>query len=209
MTKKQTCKLCRREAKKLFLKGERCYTTKCALVRRSYVPGMQGPKGGPGRKMSVFGRQLREKQSSKRIYNIREKQLINYFKKASAQKGNTEENLYRLLELRFDNIIYRLGFAKSRRQARQIVNHGHFLINDKKVDIPSYSAKVNDVIGVKAKSKEMNLFKNLAERLKGHEMPAWLYLDLKEISGKVVDLPDYEKAAKEFDMKQIIEFYSR
>jgi len=210
MARKQTCKLCRREGKKLFLKSERCYTTKCALVRRSYAPGMQGPKQqGPGRKMSVYGRQLREKQTAKRSYNVREKQFVNYFKKASRQKGNTEENLFQLLELRLDNVIYRLGFASSRRQARQLVSHGHFLINNKKVNIPSYQLKVKDEITVRPKSKEMPLFKNLQEKLKSHEFVDWLYLDLKELAGKVVDLPNYEKAAKEFDMKQIIEFYSR
>jgi len=209
MTIKQTCKLCRREGKKLFLKGERCFTTKCALSRRNYVPGVQGPKKGPVRKMSVYGRQLREKQSAKRIYNISEKQLVNYFKKATKQTGNTEDNLYRLLEMRLDNAVFRLGFAKTRRQARQLVNHGHFLVNEKKADIPSYALKLKDSITIRPKSKEMALFKNLSERLKNHEVPAWLNLELKEKSGKIVDMPSYEKATKDFDMNQIIEFYSR
>jgi len=209
MVVKQTCKLCRREGKKLFLKGERCYTTKCALVKRNYAPGDHGPKQGVSRRMSVFGRQLREKQSAKRIYNIKEKNLVKYFKKASAQAGNTEDNLYRLLETRLDNVVFRLGFAKSRRQARQYVSHGHIQVNDKKVDISSYTVRVNDMITIKPKSKEMSIFKNLSEKLKGQEVPDWLFLDAKQLSGKVVDLPNIEKAATEFDIKQIIEFYSR
>lgn len=209
MAKKDTCKLCRREGKKLFLKGDRCYTTKCAIVRRNYAPGDQGPKKGPMRKMSVFGRQLREKQIAKRIYNIREKQLVNYFDRASRKKGNTEDRLFQLLEMRLDNVVHRLGFAKSMRQARQLVNHGHFFVNGKKVDIPSYQVQEGNEISVRPKSGEMPVFKNLAERLKGHETPAWLHLDLKNLTGKVVGLPEYGKSAKEFNIKQIIEFYSR
>ncbi len=209
MAVRQTCKLCRREGKKLFLKGERCNTTKCALIKRNYAPGAHGPKQGISRRMSVFGRQLREKQSAKRIYNIKEKNLVRYFKKASAKVGNTEDNLYRLLETRLDNVVFRLGFAKSRRQARQYVSHGHMQINDKKVDIPSYAVRINDEITIKPKSKEMVIFKNLAEKLKDQEVPDWLFLDPKQLSGKVVGLPQLGKAALEFDMKQIIEFYSR
>ncbi|MFZ5365335.1 MAG: 30S ribosomal protein S4 [Patescibacteria group bacterium] len=209
MANQLKCKLCRREGKKLFLKGERCYTTKCAIVKRNYAPGMHGLKQGPAKKVSAYGRQLREKQSAKRSYNIKEKQLVNYFKKATRKKGNTEETLYQLLELRLDNVIFRLGLAKSRAQARQIISHGHVQVNSKKVNIPSFHLKPGDQISLREKSLKTPLFVNLSEGVKTGELVSWLHLDPKTLVAKVVDVPNYEKSVKEFEMKQIIEFYSR
>jgi len=203
------CKLCRREGKKLFLKGDRCNTSKCAIVKRNYLPGQHGHKQGPTRKMSVYGRQLREKQTARRLYNIKENQFSLYFKKATRKKGNSEEHFFTMLESRFDNVIFRLGLATSRNQARQMIGHGHFLINGKKVNIPSYQLKVNDAIDVKKKSLETPLFKNAAERLKTQESPEWLYFDLKTMSAKVLAAPDFKKSVTDFDMKQIVEYYSR
>jgi small subunit ribosomal protein S4 len=203
------CKICRRAGKKLFLKGERCQTSACALVKRSYAPGLHGQKTA-GSRLTDYGRQLREKQSAKNTYNLREKPFLNYFKKAVKKGEETGPAVFRMLEMRLDNVILRLGFAKSVKQARQIVSHEHVKVNDRKVNISSYQVKVNDIISLKERSvKESKLFADLDERLKNYTCPDWLYYDEKTKSGKVVDLPDIKKAALTFDMRAIIEFYSR
>jgi small subunit ribosomal protein S4 len=201
------CKICRREGKKLFLKGERCFTSKCALVKRNFPPGMHGVKGR-GR-LTSYGIQLREKQQAKQIYGISERQLRNYFKKATQKKGDTSEFLLQLLESRLDNVVYRLGFAKSRKIARQLVNHGHFLVNNKKVTIPSYQAKPNDIITLREKSLKSAFFADLPKILEKVEVPNWLFLDVKKMEGKVLNKPDKNTIVVPFDINKIIEFYSR
>ena len=164
-----SCKLCRREGMKLFLKGDRCYTDKCAFARRSYAPGQHGQNR---KKVSNYGMQLREKQKARRIYGVLEKQFRCYYEKADKQRGITGENLLRLLEMRLDNVVYRLGYGASRSEARQLVTHGHFLVNGKKVDIASYNVNVNDVISVCEKSRATEKFKVFAENPK--TLPKWL-----------------------------------
>ncbi len=202
------CRLCRREGTKLFLKGEVCYTSKCPLVKRKYPPGIHGLKR-TGR-LSEYGLQLREKQKAKRIYGILEKQFKNYFKKAYRQKGFTGENLLKLLEKRLDNVIYRAGFASSRSMARQIVNHGHILVNNHKVNIPSYQVKVNDVIKVKKTSR---LFSQIKERvqakIKQIELPSWFSVDEKNLEIKILSEPKAEDLPKDIDVRLIVEFYSK
>ncbi len=201
------CKQCRREAQKLFLKGDRCYSPKCAMVKRNFPPGAHGIKGYP--RLSGYGIQLREKQKAKKIYRILEAQFKNYFKKANKNKENTEEILLQLLEMRLDNVIYRAGFARSRDLARQLVSHNHFLVNNKKIDIPSYQLKVGDIISLSEKSKKSKIFANLKEQLKKTELVSWLSLDLDKLEIKITDKPKMEDAKKEFDPKLIVEFYSR
>ncbi|OGF31453.1 30S ribosomal protein S4 [Candidatus Falkowbacteria bacterium RIFOXYD2_FULL_35_9] len=204
------CRICRRTGKKLYLKDGRCDSPNCAITRRSYGPGIQGPKQTRAR-LTDFGKQLREKQSAKSLYNLREKQFKNYFDKAIAQKAETTgQALYRMLEMRLDNVVHKLGYGKSIKHSRQLVSHGHFMVNGKKVDIPSYQLKVNDVITVREKSiKNRVVFNDLAERLKNHELANWLFVDPQDMSGKVVSVPDSKKFALDFDMKSIVEFYSR
>lgn len=203
------CKLCRREGQKLFLKGERCNSSKCAIVKRNYVPGIHGPKQGNRTRLTGYGTQLREKQKARRTYRIMEKQFKNYFDAAIKKKGETGENLYTLLEMRFDNAVYRAGFADSRDKARQKIRHGHFQINGQKVDIPSYQLKIKDKITIKEASRKRAPFVNLSETLKNKEYPEWLTVDLKELSFTVIDKPNLEKAPPSFDLKLITEFYSR
>ncbi|MPU17771.1 30S ribosomal protein S4, partial [Acinetobacter baumannii] len=164
-----TCRLCRREGLKLNLKGDRCFTEKCAFTRRGYAPGQHGQSR---KKMSNYGTQLREKQKAKRIYGVLEGQFRKYYEKAEKQRGITGENLLKFLELRLDNVVYRLGYGSSRVEARQLVNHGHFLVNGKKVDIASYSVKAGDVISVREKSRSSEKFKVFAENPK--TLPTWL-----------------------------------
>ncbi len=201
------CKQCRREGEKLFLKGERCSSPKCAMVKRNYPPGVHGVKR-PGR-LTSYGQQLRAKQKAKRIYGLLETQFKNYFKKAMYKKGDTGETFLQLLELRLDNIVYRLGLARSRKQARQLVGHGHFLVNDKKVNIPSYQLKVNDVISIREKSRESADFTNLAKKLEKHKISDWLVLDMKELKGKVVSIPSLDEVKQTINIKLIVEYYSR
>ena len=201
------CKQCRREGEKLFLKGDRCFSSKCAMVKRNYPPGAHGAKGR-GR-LTSYGQQLREKQKAKRLYGVLEKQFRNYFKKAVKKTGDTGEILSQSLELRFDNIVYRLGFAKSRRQARQLINHGHFLVNDKKINIPSYQVESNDVISIRPRSLETSSFKNLAKNLEKYEVSDWLILDIKELKGRVATIPKDKALDQGINMKLIVEYYSR
>ncbi len=200
-TLKPTCKMCRREGVSL------CGKERCAVKRRNYPPGAHGQGRRP--RLTAYGVQLREKQKAKRFYNVMEKQFSNYFKKASKSKGNTGEVLVRLLEERLDNVIYRLGFAKTRRQARQMVNHGFFQINGKKVDIPSYQVKVGDEITIKDSKTEKGIFHELDNRLNKQETPGWLYIDAGSKTGKVTSHPEDNDLKQIFDPKLIVEFYSR
>jgi len=202
------CKQCRRIGEKLFLKGDRCSTPKCALNRRNYAPGVHGPKGSR-KKTTDYGMQLKEKQKAKKIYNLMEKQFRLTFEKAKKRPGDAGENLLKLLEMRLDNAVYRLGFATSRAQARELITHGHFLVNDKKVDIPSYCLKTGDVVKIKEKSKKSKQFSALGEKLKNAEIPGWLHLDAKNLSGKILHAPDFNEIKANIDARVIVEFYSR
>ena len=201
------CKKCRREGQKLFLKGERCNSPKCAMVKRNFPPGIHGIKGY-GR-LTGYGIQLREKQKAKRIYRLMENQFKNYFKKARKDKANTINTLIQLLEMRFDNVLYRAGFAKSRDLARQIISHNHFMVNAKSINIPSYQVKIGDIISIKEKSKSSKLFANLTEQIKKIEAVDWLAIDATKNEIKVVDKPSMEKIKGEFDPKLVVEFYSK
>ena len=201
------CKLCRREGDKLMLKGERCSTAKCAIVKRNYPPGLHGPKGRS--RQSGYSMQLREKQKAKKIYNLMEKQFALSFEKALKQKGETGENLMKILETRLDNVIYRLGFAASRAEARVLTNHGHFKVNDIKVNIPSFSVKTGDVIKIKSSSQKSKPFAALPEKLKKIEVPGWLNLDLKDLSAKVLSQPSKENFESKINNQMIVEFYSK
>ena len=200
------CRLCRREGVKLYLKGDRCYSDKCAMTNKAYAPGQHGQSR---KKVSEYGIQLREKQKVRRIYGIQEKQFRNYFEKAERQKGVTGENLLRLLELRLDNVVYRLGMASSRVDARQLVRHGHFTVNGKKVNIPSFSVKVGQVIAVKEGSKSSPKLEGIAAALPNRTAPAWLELDKENMSGKVVALPSREDIDLPITEQLIVELYSR
>jgi len=200
------CRLCRREGLKLYLKGDRCYTPKCAVERRAYAPGQHGQ----GRKkVSEYGLQLREKQKARRMYGILEGQFRRYFEKAERQKGITGENLLRLLERRLDNVIYRLGFGASRNESRQLVRHGHFTVNGRKVNIPSYVIRVGDVIAVREKSKESPRVKELLERAGDRTPPAWLELEADQARARVVDLPTRDQIDAPVKEHLIVELYSR
>lgn len=200
------CKLCRREKTKLFLKGERCYTNKCAFDRRQYPPGHHGQ----GRsKFSAYGEQLREKQKVKRTYGVLEKQFRNYFKKAAQKKGVTGENLIRMLESRLDNMVYRLGFASSRTEARQLVKHGHFLVNDRKVDIPSCLLKPGDVVHLRGKSRKIEKIKESLGIGKQRGIPKWLELDYDKFEGKIVALPQRDEITMPMREQLIVELYSK
>ncbi|NEZ46644.1 30S ribosomal protein S4 [Clostridium niameyense] len=199
-----TCRICRREGLKLFLKGDRCFTDKCAFARRGYAPGQHGQSR---KKMSNYGLQLREKQKAKKIYGVLERQFRRYYKEADRRRGITGENLLRLLEMRLDNVVYRLGYGNSRTEARQLVTHGHFLINGKKVDIASCQVSVNDVISVCDKSKATEKFKTFAENPK--TLPAWLSADPEKFEGKIVREPAREDIDVPVNETLIVELYSK
>ncbi|MGE5626859.1 MAG: 30S ribosomal protein S4 [Solirubrobacterales bacterium] len=199
-----TCRLCRREGLKLFLKGDRCYTDKCAFSRRGYAPGQHGQ----GRKkLSNYGMQLREKQKAKRIYGILEGQFRKYYEEAERLRGITGENLLRLLELRLDSVIFKLGYGNSRSEARQLVNHGHFLVNGRKVDIASYELKVNDVVSVCDKSKATEKFKAFAENPKA--LPSWIEGNAENFSAKIVGEPSRADIDVPVNETLIVELYSK
>lgn len=200
------CKLCRREGIKLFLKGDRCYSNKCAVVRRQSA-GAPGQHGQTRKKLSNFGFQLREKQKAKRIYGILEKQFRIIYNNADKKLGITGENLISFLEMRLDNTVFKLGFANSRREARQLVSHGHFLVNGRKVDIPSYRVKINDIIEVKEKSRSSEKFKVLFEN--NVTIPSWLAIDGERYRGKVLSVPTKEDLNVQFNETLIVEFYSK
>jgi small subunit ribosomal protein S4 len=205
-TLQASCKLCRREGEKLFLKGDRCYTSKCAIVRRNFMPGQHGVKRQP--RLSEYGTQLRNKQKAKRLYGVMERQFVNYYKKA-VNHEDSANGLKQLLERRFDNVVYRIGLAGSRSQARQMVTHAHLLVNGKKMDIPSYQVSVGDEITIREKSTGKAIFKGLTEKLAQSELPSWLTLDLSEMKGKIVSMPTPEDLKDTIEANQIIEFYSR
>ena len=200
------CRLCRREGTKLFLKGERCMTGKCAIDRRSTAPGQHG---AANKKVKEYGMQMREKQKAKRYYGVLEKQFRNYFKEADRKEGITGENLLKLLECRLDNVVYRMGMAESRKEARQLVLHAHFLLNGKKVNIPSMLIKVGDVITVNATSKNSAKFKELVEGIDSKLCPKWLEVDKENITAKVVALPSREDINFPFEEQLIVELYSK
>lgn len=199
------CRLCRREGMKLFLKGERCYTEKCAIEKRNFPPGQHGKTRK--QKMQGYGIQLREKQKVKRIYGVLEDQFRRYFEAADRTRGITGETLLQLLERRFDNVVYRLGLATSRAQARQLVRHGHFQVNGKKVDIPSYSLRSGDVVTIKATSQKAPTILHAIEEVKGRGVPAWLSFD--GAAGKVVSLPTREQINLPVQEQLIVELYSK
>lgn len=201
-----SCRLCRREGAKLYLKGDRCYTGKCAIDRRAYAPGQHGQ----GRKkISEYGIQLREKQKAKRIYGLLETQFRNYFEKADRQQGITGENLLRLLERRLDNVVYRMGLASSRTEARQLVRHGHFTVNGNRVNIPSFLVRVNDVVAVAEKSKNSPKLKELAEAAQNKNVPAWISMDKDALTGTISSLPSREDIDAPIQEHLIVELYSR
>ncbi len=202
------CKLCRREGEKLFLKGRRCLGAKCSFERRSYPPGDHGQKP-PTRARGEYRRQLRTKQKAKRIYGIFEKQFRNYYFKAARQTGITGENLISLLERRLDNVVYRLGFATSRKQARQLVKHNHFTINGKRVNIPSYLVDVGDIITPREKSRQNATIQEALEFSQQRGAPEWLEIDSDKPEGRVQRTPIVEHIAAELDTQLIIELYSR
>ena len=201
------CKLCRREGMKLFLKGSRCVSEKCAFDRRSFAPGQHGETGR--RKGSEYGFQLREKQKIRRIYGVLERQFHNYFEKASRQKGVTGENLLVFLELRFDNLIYRLGFAPSRKSARQLIVHRHFVVNDKVVDIPSYQLRPGDIVRVRENSRNLDMIHAaLKDTGKGFDLP-WLRLDKAQMEGELLERPKRLDIPTTVQEQMVVELYSK
>lgn len=202
------CRVCRRAGVKLYLKGERCYTPKCAIVKRNYPPGVQGAKKAKPR-LTPYGLQLREKQKAKMFYGMSESQFRQYFETASSKVGDTGVMMQQLLEMRLDNVVFRLGFVHSRKTARELVSHGHFAVDGQKVTIPSYQVRVGSVITVRDVKKESNYFKNLPKLMERYQAPQWLFADIKKMEGKIVSLPMLEDAAPAYDMKSIVEFYSR
>ena len=201
----ESCRVCRREGEKLFLKGSRCYTDKCALTRRAYAPGQHGQKR---KKQSDYGMQLREKQKAKAFYGVLESQFRKYFEEASRSKEVTGLKLLQILESRLDNVVYRLGLATSRAQARQLVRPGHFEVNGVKVNIPSYLTKVNDVIKVRESSQNDPIFKQVAEE-NGRPIPSWLEADVDNKSGKIVAVPAREEIDLPVKEHLIVELYSK
>lgn len=201
-----SCKVCRREGEKLFLKGDRCNTPKCAIVKRKYVPGVHGLKRNP--RLSEYGLQLRAKQKAKRLFGVQERQFVNYYKNAM-RGGDGEINLMQQLEMRLDNVVARLGLAISRGAARQMVGHGHVLVNGKKLDVPSYQVKPGDIISISKDDFNKPLFKGMFDRLAQWQVPSWLSLEKDIASGKVLNKPTLEDFEPGVQIKQIIEFYSR
>ncbi|MDD2753467.1 MAG: 30S ribosomal protein S4 [Candidatus Portnoybacteria bacterium] len=204
------CKQCRRAGEKLFLKGERCFSPKCAVAKRPYAPGAKGSgkntrRGG----LSEFGRQLMQKQKVKKIYGVFEKQLKKYFKEAQAQKGDARENLIRKFEMRLDNVMFRLGWAKSRAAARQLVNHGHVAINGKRVSIPSYQVRKGESISLTEKTMKSKLTENLLASLKKYEAPTWLAQEQNKLEAKVLAAPTADELGDVSSIGLIVEYYSR
>ena len=200
-----SCRICRREGMKLFLKGDRCYSEKCAFNRRSTPPGQHG--AGRHGKLSNYGRQLREKQKVKRFYGMQEKQFKDTFKRAEKQEGIAAQNMLQMLELRLDNVVFRMGFANSRKEARQLVNHEHFTLNGKKADIPSIRIKEGDVIAVRDRSRKSPKFEALME--KASNTPSWVEVDFEKMEGKVIRLPGREDIDIPVEEQLITELYSR
>jgi small subunit ribosomal protein S4 len=202
-----SCRLCRRERQKLFLKGTKCFTEKCPVERRGFPPGQHGQSRRP--KVSEYGVQLREKQKIRRMYGLQEAQFRNYFAKALRQTGRTGELLVKMLERRLDNTIYRLGMAPSRKTARQLITHGHILVNNKSVDIPSYLLKGGDTIQVRDKSKKLDVFHSSMKRMKDNAMLPWLSLDKAAMSGTFLNIPERSDIPLNADEQLIVELYSK
>lgn len=203
------CRLCRREGMKLYLKGERCYTPKCAVEKRSYAPGMHGKKAAFKRKESDYGLQLREKQKARRIYGVHERQFRRYFATARQTKGMTGVALLQILERRLDNVIYRLGLADSRPQARQLVRHGHFMLNGHNHNVPSYLVEVGDVVEVRQTSRSNRYFKNRVELLGERSVPDWLQFDTAALRGSILAAPQRQNVDIPLSEQLIVEYYSR
>jgi small subunit ribosomal protein S4 len=199
-------RLCRREGMKLYLKGSKCYTKKCPFERRPTPPGQHGVRR---RKMSGFGVQLREKQKVRRVYMVNERPFKRYFEIAESRPGVTGENLLRLLETRLDNVVYRMGFAASRAQARQLVNHGHFAVNGQATDIPSYRVREGDRIEVRQGSRKTEYFKTVKDALQGAQKPDWVNVDAEKLAGNVVSLPRRDQMPLELNEQLVVEYYSR
>ncbi|MCL2339688.1 MAG: 30S ribosomal protein S4 [Actinomycetia bacterium] len=200
------CRLCRREGCKLFLKGDRCYTEKCALERRNFPPGDAGKKRP---RESEYRVQLREKQKTKRIYGLLEKQFRIYYELANRELGVTGENLLRLLELRLDNVVYRLGFAKSRDEARQQVRHGHVQVNGRRVDIPSFRVKAGDLVAIAPKARDLLVIKSALISNEKTEVPQWLEVDIDKLQGSVLSLPARDQIDMDIREQLIVELYSK
>ncbi|MEW5984431.1 MAG: 30S ribosomal protein S4 [Acidobacteriota bacterium] len=201
------CRLCRRESMKLFLKGERCYTEKCAIEKRNFVPGQHGKARKA--KMAGYGIQLREKQRVKRIYGVLENQFRRYFESAARQRGITGELLLQMLERRLDNVVYRLGFSTSRAQARQLVRHGHFSVNGRKVDIPSFQIREGDIVSVRERSRKAPAVLHAMDEVKGRGTPEWLDLQAEQMSGRIVSLPSRAQINLPVQEQLIVELYSK
>ena len=200
------CRQCRREGQKLFLKGERCYSEKCSIGIRGYAPGQHGQ----GRKKSSeYGLQLRAKQTARRFYGVQEKQFYHYFEIAERKQGVTGDNLLRILESRLDNVVYRVGFASSRAEARQLVGHGHFEVNGSRVDIASYLLKAGDVVSICEKSRGSEKIKAVVEANSARPVPQWIDIDREKLSAKVIALPDRDQIDAPVEEQLIVEFYSR
>lgn len=210
MPLEKKCKICRRQGAKLFLKGERCLSPKCALIKRPYPPGEKRKRKTGA--LSEYGKELREKQKLKFWYNLRENQFKRYVKEALEKRGKGEdlgEFLIRKLELRLDNVVFRLGFAQSRSQARQLVSHGHILVNNKKVNIPSFQVKKGDKIKVKESSLKKGIFKELLPKMKDYQPPNWLKVNFEKMEGEIVELPHLKEIQPPADLHLIFEFYSK
>ncbi|MEN8241129.1 MAG: 30S ribosomal protein S4 [Chloroflexota bacterium] len=204
------CKLCRREGEKLFLKGERCYTPKCAIERRAYPPGQHGRQAQWSRgKKSDFGAQLRAKQKARRTYGVLERQFRRYYRQALKSRGLTGLTLLQILESRLDNVIYRMGYASSRAQARQLVTHGHFMVNDRRTDVPSMQMKPGDVITVREGSRKKQLIKDLMATAEERNAQDWIIRDVKNFSGGISRLPERTEIDANLNEQLIVEFYSR
>ncbi len=199
-------RLCRREGMKLYLKGAKCYTKKCPFERRPTPPGQHGIRR---RKMSEYGVQLREKQKVRRVYGVLERQFKHYFETAEARPGVTGENLLRLLETRLDNVVFRMGFASSRAQARQLVTHGHFAVNGRATNVPSYRIREGDRVDVRDGSRKGEYFKNVTDSLRGAQRPDWLTVDADKLSGSVTALPARDQMPLELNEQLVVEYYSR
>jgi small subunit ribosomal protein S4 len=200
------CRICRREGLKLFLKGSRCYTRKCSFERRSTPPGMYAQRR---RKVSEFGLQLREKQKVRKSYSVLERQFSNYFRKAAQRSGMTGVNLLRMLEMRLDNVVFRMGFASSRAQARQLVTHGHFAVNGRATNIPSFQTKVGDRIEVRENRRGREYFKTTSETIKSAQIPEWVSNDAAKLAGTILSEPTREQMPLEFNEQLVVEYYSR
>jgi len=200
------CRLCRREGMKLFLKGDRCFKDKCAIERRNYAPGQHGRRRS---KVLGYGLQLREKQKVKRIYGVLERQFRLYFKEAARRQGITGDNLLRQLESRLDNVVYSLGFASSRAQARQLVRHGHIEVNEKKLNIPSYQVRKGDLIQVREKSRKNDQVRQAVETASGRGIPSWLQLEPEQFRGRVVEIPKRDEIRLPIQEQLIVELYSK